>query len=423
MSRSRILPYLVGGLLGATVGLTALLIVVLRGGIAAPTVVEGSTDPSPQAHRVGAVGPGAGWTSSPAMEDSISKGRSNAIVIATRRASPAVVGVTVIYDTWSRVPPRTPGEFLSQQMYGWRKVRRKRFERLGSGVIVDARGLIVTNNHVLGDERSFRIFITLGDGRQYQAEVVGRAPSYDLALLRFSEPVEDIPVAVLGNSDELEPGEWAIAIGAPYRDLLDDPGLTVTVGVISALHRDIEPGQDTSPYYLDMIQTDASITRGNSGGALVNRDGEVIGINSFMISNPEGVNLGAGFAVPINRVRWVLDEIVQYGRVRPNFSGIYGSVLNKQQRYKWGLGDDVTGFFVERVWRNSPADEAGIMPGDVIRTIEGQPIRRKFDVTRMLFATRVGSQIKLQVQRGDKIFDTTLTLSEGPKAGASPNGQ
>jgi len=333
-----------------------------------------------------------------------------------------VVGITVIYDRFSRVPANPLQQFFSGRGFRQGGVIRQPYQKLGSGVIIDPRGYIVTNNHVLGDSKDARIFLTLGDGRQYRAEVVGRAPSFDLALLRFSEAVEDLPVAVLGDSDRLEPGQWAIAIGAPYRYLLDDPALTITVGVISALHRDLEPGQGSAVNYLDMIQTDAAITQGNSGGALVNSRGEVIGINTFIIRSRGGGNLGAGFAVPINRVRWVMDEILQYGELRPRFAGFHGAVLDRRLRYLLQLDDSMTGLFVGEVWAGSPAEKAGLEPGDVIRAIDGRPILRKIDFNRTILEARVGSRLHLSVQRGDEIFDTDLTLAERPRPKPSSQG-
>ena len=409
MDRNRALPYLVGGFLGASLGLGVLLYTSIHSGGAAGVSPDVGGDPT-----VGVeTGPGASY--SEAAVDSIAMGQSSAIVRATRRASPAVVSITVIYHEFVRVVSNPLEAFFPQHTVGRAGVRRQPYQILGSGVIIDSKGYIVTNNHVLGEAKESRIFITLGDGRQYEAKLVGRAPHYDLALLQFSETVPEMPVAILGDSDHLEPGEWAIAIGAPYRYLLDDPALTVTVGVISALHRDLEPQKQDVPNYLDMIQTDAAITRGNSGGALVNRKGKVIGINSFIISGPGGGNLGAGFAVPINRVRWVMDEIIRYGGLRPRFSGFDGAILDKRLRYMLNLESSMTGLYVGRVWPHSPAQRAGLKAGDVIRVIEGQSIRRKLDFTRMVFEARVGSQLHLQVQRGDEIFGTVLTLSAGPE--------
>ncbi|HKI84068.1 MAG TPA: trypsin-like peptidase domain-containing protein, partial [Candidatus Krumholzibacteria bacterium] len=295
------------------------------------------------------------------------------------------------------------------------------YEILGSGVIIDKRGYIITNNHVLGESKDSHIFITLSDGRQFQAELVGRSTHYDVALLRFSEKVPDMPVATLGDSDDLVPGEWAIAIGSPYRYLLDDPALTVTVGVISALHRDLKQAQDEGPAYLDMIQTDAAINQGNSGGALVNAKGEVIGINTFIISGSDGGNFGAGFALPIKRVKWVMDEIVQYGGLRPRVTGFLGAVLDKRWRYLLKLDDDMTGIYVGRVYPDSPASEAGLKVGDVIRAINGQVILRKQDFTRLIYEAQVGTKLHLKVQHGDEMWDTVLTISSHPPA--TPSGE
>jgi S1-C subfamily serine protease len=369
---------------------------------------------------VTAPAPEATQTASSDSERGIDEGRRDAIVLATRKASPAVVSITVIYHQFVRVATNPLESFFSQG-YGRTTIKKQPYEILGSGVIIDKRGYIITNNHVLGESKDSHIFITLSDGRQFQAELVGRSTHYDVALLRFSEDVPDMPVATLGDSDDLVPGEWAIAIGSPYRYLLDDPALTVTVGVISALHRDLKQAQDEGPAYLDMIQTDAAINQGNSGGALVNAKGEVIGINTFIISGSDGGNFGAGFALPIKRVKWVMDEIVQYGGLRPRVTGFRGVVLDKRWRYMLKLDDDMTGIYVGLVYPDSPASDAGLQVGDIVRAINGQLILRKQDFTRLIYEAQVGTKLHLKVQRGDEIRDTVLTISSHIPAPANKN--
>ena len=422
MSKKRIFPYLIGGLAGASLGLALILIALLNGvrPFSHPTANQTSVE---QEHPT-QLGVSAPTTLSRVEEPdqtqrSINDERQDAIVTATRRASPAVVSITVIYHQFVRVAAN-PLDSLFPQGFGRATIKKQPYEILGSGVIIDKRGYIITNNHVLGESKDSRIFITLSDGRQYQAELVGRSPHYDVALLRFSEKVPDMPVATLGDSDQLVPGEWAIAIGAPYRYLLDDPALTVTVGVISALHRDLRQTQDQGPTYLDMIQTDAAINQGNSGGALVNRRGEVIGINTFIISGSDGGNFGAGFAMPIKRVKWVMDEIVQYGGLRPRVIGFDGVVLDKRVRYMLKLDNDMTGIYVVRVYPDSPATKAGLQVRDIVRAINGQVILRKQDFTRLFYEAQVGTKLYLKVQRGEKLWDTVLTVSATPPAGAAP---
>ncbi len=423
MSQKRIFPYLVGGLAGASLGLVVILAALIYGvgPFSHPATKESSTNQeNPTQLGVSAPTTLSRVEEPELTERSIDDERQDAIVTATRIASPAVVSITVIYHQFVRVPT-DPLESFFPQGFGRTTIKKQPYEILGSGVIIDKRGYIITNNHVLGESKDSRIFITLSDGRQYQAELVGRSTHYDVALLRFSETVPDMPVATLGDSDELVPGEWAIAIGAPYRYLLDDPALTVTVGVISALHRDLKQTQDEGPTYLDMIQTDAAINQGNSGGALVNRRGEVIGINTFIISGSDGGNFGAGFAMPIKRVKWVMNEIVQYGGLRPRVIGFDGVVLDKRLRYMLKLDSDMTGIYVVRVYPDSPATEAGLQVADIVRAINGQIILRKQDFTRLIYEAQVGTKLALKVQRGDQFLDTVLTISSNPPAAASPS--
>lgn len=304
-------------------------------------------------------------------------------------------------------------------------MRRLPFEILGSGVIVDERGYIVTNDHVLVSPKNSdnRIFVTLADGRQYEAEEVGRSGSRDLALLRFTEQVPNMPVAILGDSDLLQPGEWAIAIGAPYRELLDDPSLTVTVGVISALHRDLKQFRENQSErnYLGMIQTDAAIHQGNSGGALVNAKGEVIGINAFIISGSNGGSFGASFAVPINRVRWVLNEILEYGEMRPRYHGFDGLVIDAYAKRMLELPQELYGVLVTRVDPDSPAANAGLQEGDIVQAIGEQLLLSKRDYQRVLYDLPLGSRLALRVAREGEMLELELILEEGGDEGGAAN--
>lgn len=417
MSRQRALPYVFGAMIGACAALVLLILMLIRGGDLpswTPFDSDGAVDLYPALGSSTPVGTGS---AAEAFQDSISAGRSNALVTATRLASPAVVSITVIYHQFVRVAAN-PLDALKPGRGG---VRRLPFEILGSGVIVDPRGYIVTNDHVLGSHQDSesRIFVTLADGRQYEAEDVGRARSHDLALLRFTEPVPDMPVASLGDSDMLQPGEWAIAIGAPYRELLDDPSLTVTVGVISALHRDLKEFNQTQGdrNYLGMIQTDAAIHQGNSGGALVNARGEVIGINAFIIAGSDGGAFGASFAVPINRVRWVLNEILEFGEMRPRYHGFDGIVIDGYARRVLEMSPDIHGVLVTRVDPGSPAAVAGLREGDIIHAIGGQSLLRKRDYYRVLYESPLGSRLVLVVARDGEVHELELTLAEGGNRG------
>ncbi|NUP89762.1 MAG: trypsin-like peptidase domain-containing protein [Candidatus Sumerlaeia bacterium] len=275
---------------------------------------------------------------------------------------------------------------------------------LGSGVIIDGgRGLILTNDHVIRGLRRF--LVSLPDGRQFEAEYVGGDRNNDLALLRVAERgLPDIP---LGRSDDLMVGEWALAIGNPFGNYIDDPEPTVTVGVISALHRDLRD-QSTGRVYLDMIQTDASINPGNSGGALVNAHGELIGINTFIIST-SGSSADIGFAIPVDRIHRVVDDILEHGSVRPIYvdfhSRPYQRWMAERQDQRWSPGA-----IVWEIDMNGPAARAGLRNGDVITQVNGERITSSEELELYLFTLRVGEPIQLTVRRGgdEQVIEYTL---------------
>ncbi|MEO0079373.1 MAG: trypsin-like peptidase domain-containing protein [candidate division WOR-3 bacterium] len=247
-----------------------------------------------------------------ATNEAITQSRTNAIVLAARRVSPAVVSVTV---TQTRVVTFDPFAGFGFEFDDFfrdffpRHTYRQEVKSMGSGVIVDKRGYIITNAHVVYN--ASRITVTLPDNRKFPAELIALDTELDLALLKISG--KNLPVAPLGNSDDLMIGEWAIAIGNPFGFLIEDAQPTVTVGVISALHRDIRAYR-SSGVYTDMIQTDAAINPGNSGGPLCNALGEVIGINTFIFSHAGGSE-GVGFARPIGAVkRFMNDVLARAGR-------------------------------------------------------------------------------------------------------------
>src|ERR1700738_879607 len=231
-------------------------------------------------------------------------------------------------------------------------VRRRQFQSAGSGVIVDAKnGYIVTNRHVI--ENASEITVTLFDNRHFQAKVGGSDEGTDIAVLKAAEPhLTEMP---LGDSSHLEVGDWVVAIGNPF-------GLnhTVTAGIVSALGR-----SGLNPHgYEDFIQTDASINPGNSGGALVNTDGELIGINSAILASENGGNIGIGFAIPVNMVKAVMQQLITYGAVKRGALGIKLADLSVERAESLGLVN-ARGVLVEDVAHGSPAERAGIKPGDI----------------------------------------------------------
>src|SRR5262249_60963965 len=236
----------------------------------------------------------------------------------------------------------------------------------GSGVIVDARGFILTNAHVV--ENAAEIEVRLSDDRKFPGQVVGRDPKTDLAIVKIEPGASALPVAELGDSDKLRIGQWAIAIGNPFG--LDR---TVTVGIISATGRTRVGGAT----YEAFIQTDASINPGNSGGPLLNLQGKVIGINTAIVASGQGI----GFAIPINMAREVMGQLIAKGRVIRGWLGIVIQDLTPDLAAGFGI-TSANGVLISDVMKDSPAEAAGMRPGDVIVEFTGAPIKEGIDLQR-----------------------------------------
>jgi serine protease Do len=340
--------------------------------------------------------------------------RRTAIVTAAQKVSPAVVSISVVA---TRVVNADPfggmfhdeffDRFYPQMQY------RQQVSSMGSGVIVDAGGLVVTNEHVVRDAE--KVTVTLPDGRQLASKLLGASATYDLAVLKVEGA--KLPVAPLGNSDALVVGEWAIAIGNPFGYLLTDAQPSVTAGVVSATHRDIRSEATDTGVYKNMIQTDAAINPGNSGGPLVNADGEVIGINAFIFTQGGG-SLGIGFAIPINLVKRVLEEVQKYGRVRVAWSGMQVQPVTAYLAQRLGY-KDVGGLVVTRVETGGPAAKAGLKVGDRIRMVNGITVNSVEDAQRSIYGAGVGEKLAFRVERGEQTLDLGLVLAEAPRS-ASP---
>jgi serine protease Do len=294
--------------------------------------------------------------------------------------------------------------FFPQSQY------KQKIPGLGSGVIVDASGIVLTNSHVIRDAEEIRV--NLPDGRHFDAKVLGDSPIYDLAVLKV-DGAANLPVAPLGDSDSLVVGEWAIAIGNPFGFLLDDSQPTVTAGVISATRRDIKSEATESGVYKNMIQTDAAINPGNSGGALVNGDGQVIGINTFIFTQGGG-SIGLGFAIPINMAKQLLGEIRQYGRVRQAWPGMQVQPVTEYLARRLGW-NDVAGLVVTRVDPNGPAAKAGVKVGDRIRKVNGRVTNTVDDAQGSIYGAQVGDQLALELDRDGKTSTVRVTLEEAPR--------
>jgi serine protease Do len=309
--------------------------------------------------------------------------RRTAIVAAAERAAPAVVSVNVVKT--ERVEPRTWYEQMVVPPGASRQVAG-----LGSGFVIRADGLVLTNEHVVRDATG--VVVTLADGREFDATVAGTDEVNDLAVLRLRLPRgAQVPVAPLGDSDGLLIGEWAVAIGNPFGFVLSNSEPSVTAGVISAVGRNIIPqNDDPRGYYLDMIQTDASINPGNSGGPLVNALGEVVGVNSSILSSTGGSE-GLGFAIPINRARRIALELAASGRIRRAWVGVEVEAVP-------GDGTrpphDVR---ISRVVPGSPAERAGLRAGMVVRAVGARRVRTPLDWDAALLNAAHGQPLQVRV--------------------------
>jgi serine protease Do len=340
----------------------------------------------------------------------LSAARRNVITAAAERVSPAVVTVSVEATRMVRMDPfgglfRDP--FFDQFMPS--PERAQRISGLGSGVIVDASGVVLTNEHVVREAQ--KVTITLPDGRQFPAEVLGGSPAYDLAVLRVKGG--RLPVAPLGHSNDLVVGEWAIAIGNPFGNLLESTEPTVTAGVISATNRDIKGGATQNGVYKHMIQTDAAINPGNSGGALVNADGDVIGINTFILSGSGG-SVGIGFAIPIDLARRILDEVTRYGRVRVAWPGLQVQVVDDRLAQQLGWQGE-GGMVVTRVDPGGPAAKAGVQVRDRIRRVNGRVVDTVDDIQASVYGRFVGDPLTLSLERGGRALTLPVVLAEAPR--------
>ncbi|HZO88543.1 MAG TPA: trypsin-like peptidase domain-containing protein [Chthonomonadaceae bacterium] len=324
----------------------------------------------------------------------------NKIVSAVQRIEPAVVNIDTVGRIHTDDDTGVPW-MLDQEVRG-----------KGSGVILTPDGYILTNNHVI--DGASRIRVTLPDNRWFYARLVGRDPQTDLAVVRIE--ASNLHAAELGDSDQLQVGEWCIAVGNPL-----GLGSTVTVGVISALNR--RNLQIDENHTLDgAIQTDAAINRGNSGGALANINGQLIGINTAILSSgPNGGNIGLGFAIPVNTVRRVARELIQNGRARTNvvkhpWLGIQYGAVPEEVAQSLGLSPD-RGVLIRRVLPESPASLAGLHDEDIILSIDGKIIGDERDVKEAVLQRKIGDKALVHILRpADRHErDVRVTLQEGPE--------
>ncbi|HXG78553.1 MAG TPA: DegQ family serine endoprotease [Methyloceanibacter sp.] len=277
----------------------------------------------------------------------------------------------------------------------------RKVSSLGSGFVIDPSGLIVTNNHVI--EGADEIVINFTDGTKLKVEkILGHDPKTDLALLKV-EPKKPLKAVTFGDSSKMRVGDWVMAIGNPF-----GLGGSVTVGIISATKRDINAGP-----YDDFLQTDAAINRGNSGGPLFNMEGEVIGVNTAIIS-PTGGSIGIGFAVPSNSAVQVIDQLKQFGETRRGWLGVHVQNVTEDIAASLGL-PEARGALVAKVSPDSPAASAGIKPSDVIVKFDGQTIENMRGLPRAVASTPVGKSVSVELLRGGKPMSFTVTVGRLPE--------
>jgi serine protease Do len=322
-----------------------------------------------------------------------------------REKIPAVVAITTKQRVEEQqqvqsIPDDLPFREFFRRYFDERSVPRQQQQlrqALGSGFVISPEGYIITNNHVVED--ATEIQVVFADKTNVAAKLVGRDPSTEVAVLKV-EPRPNMSYVAWGDSDAIEPGSWAIAIGSPF-----GLGGTVTVGVVSARSRDIQAGP-----YDDFIQTDASINRGNSGGPLFNARGEVIGVNTAIFS-PSGVNIGIGFAVPAKTAQAVADQLIRTGRVERGYIGLRLQQITPSIAQAIGRKDG-TGVLVASVESGGPADKAGIKTGDVITRFGRQPVQSGRDLSRAVAAARPGTQVQITVSRDGREQELTVAIGQ-----------
>ncbi len=312
------------------------------------------------------------------LQENVSTSRRNAIVDAVEHASPGVVNISTIQIQEINVPPSFEDFWAPFFNFPFKVPQRRELHGLGSGVIIDQKGYVITNQHVIEGAEVTKVL--LSDGREVEAKIIGEDFPTDLAVLEINTP--DLTEIEFGNADELLISEWAIAIGHAFAAVVGDPRTTVTVGVVSATDRALKMD---NRLYRHLIQTDASINPGNSGGALVNLYGQLIGINTAIYSTSGG-SQGIGYAIPVNIAANVVDRLVTYGAVVPPYIGIEPQNLTPQLAETLNL-DRRIGVLVAAVEKGSPAEEAGIDRRDLIEAIDQEPVSNSeifWAITRLL---------------------------------------
>ena len=335
--------------------------------------------------------------------------RRTPVVVAVESATPATVNITSTQVVVDQANPFLRGDPMFDEFF--RRFMNPRAsttsQSLGTGVIINKDGYVLTNEHVLAGATQIRV--GLSDGRQFDAQLIGGDPASDLAVVRI-QTKDPLPTPKLGNSDDVMIGESVIAIGNPF-------GLnsTVTTGVLSATNRSIRgDGRE----YHGFLQTDASINPGNSGGPLLNMDGEVIGINTAILGNAQGI----GFAIPINRARRIVDDLIRHGEVQATWLGFSLQELTPALRDAMG-SEQANGVLVSNVFAGTPAAQAGVQRGDIVVSLDGSPVRSRrefYDISRGI---TVGDHAKLALDRSGKKLALEIEAQRFPEARADELAQ
>lgn len=345
------------------------------------------------------------------LNDGVTASRHTAITRAVAKASAAVVGINVtevfeqqVYDPFQGMMDQMfQSDPFFRQFFGNQRrgpqTQRYQLKELGSGFFISPDGYILTNDHVAG--RASKIIITTTSGKQYDAKLVSTDPVNDVALLKID--ATDLPYLQLGNSDDVEVGEWAIAMGNPFGLFEKNNKPTVTVGVIS--NTGVNLGLEDGKNFRDMLQTDAAISSGNSGGPLLNINGEVVGMNATIFStaqNGQGAgSIGLGFAIPVNKIKKIVDGFRSGKKIARNSSiGVTVQTLDDDLKQQFGLSSE-SGVLVVSVARGSIAERAGIEAGDVITSVSGEKVTSDDDFYSTIANHAVGDILAINVTRGD----------------------
>ena len=334
------------------------------------------------------------------------RGRMSPVVLAVKRSAPAVVNISTLQvrrraNPFARYRNPLTDEFF-RDFFGRRQPRRRE-QSLGSGVIIRSDGYILTNQHVIS--RAEKIRVQLAGNRIYSARIIGADPVNDLAVIKIEAP-RPLPFLPMGRSDDLMIGETVIAIGNPF-------GLqhTVTTGVVSAVGRSLDSGKNSRRNPSDFIQTDASINPGNSGGPLLNIFGELIGVNTAIFRKAQGI----GFAIPIDRARRIVDDLIHFGKVRKAWVGIVLQDFRSRLASRVGFPRK-RGAIVAQVIEGSPAWEGGIRQGDILIGFGGKKIDSRKEYLNELAGYTVGSEVSADIWRKGKVFTRRVRLSSIPIA-------